>query len=70
MFRFALWKFYVKLMNNKRPSYFENMMKPVLPGICDNYGIRRPSPYENIWVKSKLFRRKVYLAKVDLIRTS
>ena len=42
MFRFALWKFYFKLMNNKLPSYFENM-KPVLPRICDNYDIRRPS---------------------------
>ena len=42
MFRFALWKFYFKLMNNKLPPYFENM-KPVLPRICDNYDIRRPS---------------------------
>ena len=42
MFRFALWKFYFKLMNNKLPLYFENM-KPVLPRICDNYDIRRPS---------------------------
>ena len=42
MFRFALWKFYFKLMNNKLPPYFENM-KPVLPTICDNYDIRRPS---------------------------
>ena len=41
MFRFALWKFYFKLMNNKLPPYFENM-KPVLPRICDNYNIRRP----------------------------
>ena len=41
MFRFALWKFYFKLMNNKLSPYFENM-KPVLPRICDNYGIRRP----------------------------
>ena len=29
-------------MNNKLPPYFENM-KPVLPRICDNYDIRRPS---------------------------
>ena len=29
-------------MNNKLPSSFENM-KPVLPRICDKYGIRRPS---------------------------
>ena len=28
-------------MNNKSPPYFENM-KPVLPRICDTYGIRRP----------------------------
>ena len=28
-------------MNNKLSPYFENM-KPVLPRICDNYGIRRP----------------------------
>ena len=42
MFRFALWKFYFKLMNNKLPPYFENM-KPVLPRICDNYDVRRPS---------------------------
>ena len=42
MSRFTLWKFYFKLMNNKLPPYFENM-KPVLPRICDNYGIRRPS---------------------------
>ena len=42
MFRFALWKFYFKLMNNQLPPYFENM-KPVLPRICDNYDIRRPS---------------------------
>ena len=42
MFRFALWKFYFKLMNNKLPPYFETM-KPVLPRICDNYDIRRPS---------------------------
>ena len=42
MFRFALWKFYFNLMNNKLPPYFENM-KPVLPRICDNYDIRRPS---------------------------
>ena len=42
MFRFALWKFYFKLMNNKLPPYFENM-KPVLLRICDNYDTRRPS---------------------------
>ena len=38
MFRFALWKFYFKLMNNKLPPppCFENM-KPVFPRICDNY---------------------------------
>ena len=42
MFRLALWKFYFKLMNNKLPPCFENM-KPVLPRICDNYDIRRPS---------------------------
>ena len=42
MFRFALWKFYFKLMNNKLPIYFENM-KPVFPRICENYDIRRPS---------------------------
>ena len=42
MFRFALWKFYFKLMNNKiSSSYLENI-KPVLPRICDNYDIRRP----------------------------
>ena len=35
-------KFYFKLMNNKLPSYFENM-KPVLPRICHNYDIRRLS---------------------------
>ena len=29
-------------MNNKLPPYFENM-KPLLPSICDNYDIRRPS---------------------------
>ena len=29
-------------MNNKLPPYFENK-KPVLPRICDNYDIRRPS---------------------------
>ena len=38
-FRFALWKFHFKPMNNKLPPYFENM-KPVLPRICDNYDIR------------------------------
>ena len=40
MFRFALWKFYFKLMNNKLPPppCFENM-KPVFPRICDNYDI-------------------------------
>ena len=42
MFRFALWKFYFKLMNNKLLPYFENM-KTVLPRMCDNYNIRRPS---------------------------
>ena len=42
MLRFALWKIYFKLMNNKLPPYFENM-KPVLPRICDNYDIRRLS---------------------------
>ena len=43
MFRFALWKFYCKLMNNKLPPpYFENM-KQALPRLYDNYGIRRPS---------------------------
>ena len=42
MFRFALWKFYFKLMNNKLTPYFENI-KPLLPRICDNYDIRRPS---------------------------
>ena len=41
MFRITLWKFYINLMNNKLPPYFENM-QPVLPKICDNYGIRRP----------------------------
>ena len=38
----ALWKFYFKLMNNKLPPILKNM-KPVLPRICDNYGIRSPS---------------------------
>ena len=42
MFRFALLKFYFKVMNNILTPCFENM-KPVLPRICDNYGIRRPS---------------------------
>ena len=42
MFRFASWKFYFKLMNNKLSPYFENM-KPVLPRTCDSYDIRRPS---------------------------
>ena len=46
MFRFTLWKFYFKLINNKTPPppppYFEDM-KPMLPKICDNYDIRRPS---------------------------
>ena len=42
MFRFALLKFYFKFMNNKLPLYFENI-KPLLPRICNNYSIRRPS---------------------------
>ena len=41
MFRFAIWKFYYKLMNNKLPSYF-NYIKPNLPVICNYYGIRKP----------------------------
>ena len=44
VFRFTLWNFFFKLMNNKLPLYFENM-KPVLPRICNNYDIRRPSFY-------------------------
>ena len=43
MFKFALWKFYFRLMNNKLPTCFE-YLKPVLPcRICDNHNIRRPS---------------------------
>ena len=34
MFKFALWKFYFRLMNNKLPTCFE-YLKPVLPRICD-----------------------------------
>ena len=42
MFKFALWKFYFRLMNNKLPTCFE-YLKPVLPRICDIHTIRRPS---------------------------
>ena len=41
MFRFALWKFYFKLMNNTLPSYFDQI-KPVLPEICNHYEVRSP----------------------------
>ena len=41
MFRLAIWKFYYKLMNNALPVYF-HAMKPMLPQICDFYGIRKP----------------------------
>ena len=30
-------------MNKKLPPPHFEKMKPVIPGICDNYGIRRPS---------------------------
>ena len=42
MFKFALWKFYFRLMNNKLTTCFENL-KPVLPRICDIHTIIRPS---------------------------
>ena len=41
MFRFSIWKFYYKLMNNSLPSYFE-VKKPVLPRICEFHEIREP----------------------------
>ena len=41
MVRVAIWKFYYKLMYNKLPSYF-NYMKPILPVICNYYGIHKP----------------------------
>ena len=41
MYRIAIWKFYFKLMNNTLPSYFE-IMKPLLPLICDHHIIRKP----------------------------
>jgi len=41
MFRFTLWKFYFKLMNNTLPSYFDQI-KPVLPEICNHYEVRSP----------------------------
>ena len=40
MFRFVLWKFYFKLMNNKLPTPYFETMKPVLARICDTYDIR------------------------------
>ena len=42
MYRFALWRFYFKLMNKTLPIYF-NFMIPSLPIICEHYDIRRPS---------------------------
>ena len=42
MFKFASWKFYFRLMNNKLPTCF-GYLKPVLPRICDIHNIRRPS---------------------------
>ena len=42
VFKFALWKCYFRLMNNKLPTYFE-YLKPMLPKICDIHNIRRPS---------------------------
>ena len=42
MFKFALWTFYFRPMNNKLPTCFE-YLKPVLPRICDIHTIRRPS---------------------------
>ena len=42
MFKFALWKFYFRLMNNKLPTCFENL-KQVLPRICNIHTIRRHS---------------------------
>ena len=42
MFKFALWKFYFRLMNNKLPTCFE-YLKPVLPRMCDIHTIRRLS---------------------------
>ena len=41
MFRFNLWKFYFKLMNNTLPTYFDTV-KPVLPQICNYYEVRVP----------------------------
>ena len=41
MFKIMIWKFYYKLMNGILPSYFD-IMKPVLPPICDYHDVRRP----------------------------
>jgi len=41
MFRFSVWKFYYKLMNNYLPPYFDSM-KPVLPVVCYTHAIRNP----------------------------
>ena len=41
IFRFTLWKFYFKLMNNNLPYYF-NIIRPELPAICNYYEIRTP----------------------------
>ena len=42
IYRFNLWKFYFKLMNNSLPNYF-NVLKPVLPNVCNYHEIRRPT---------------------------
>lgn len=41
MYRFTVWKFYFKLMNNLLPSYFVSL-KPTMPLINEHYEIRQP----------------------------
>ena len=68
MFRFALWKFYFKLMNNTLPLYF-NIVKPVLPDICNYYEVRTPS-FHLPDIKHKFAEQQVQYQLVKLLNSS
>ena len=68
MFRFAIWKFYFKLMNNTLPLYF-NITKPVLPDICNYYEVRTPS-FHLLDIKHKFAEQQVQYQLVKLLNSS
>ena len=68
IFRFTLWKFYFKLMNNKLPHYFD-IIKPVLPAICSHYEVRTPR-FHLPDVKHKFAEQQIQFQLIRLLSST